>query len=107
MKMLGVWISDDLSWTKNRKEISIKAFSRLSMLTKMKYVGVNNEDLIDVYKLFIRSVAEYCSVAFHSRHTQAGSNKLERIKKVCLKVILGEMCLDYESALEMCGLDSL
>ena len=92
---------------KNCKELFIKAYSRLSMLTKLKYVGVTTEDLIDVYTLFIRSVAEYCSVVFHSRLTQSDSNKLERIQKVCLKVILGDMYVDYESALEMSGLGSL
>ena len=45
--------------------------------------------------------------AFHSRLTVEQSYKLERVQKVCLKVILGEMYLDYESALEMCALQPL
>ena len=44
-KILGVWLSDDLSWTKNTKEICIKAYSRMGMITKLKYVGVKTEDL--------------------------------------------------------------
>ena len=106
-KILGIWLSEDLSWAKNSKEICIKAYSRMSMITKLKYVGVKTEDLIDIYILYIRSVVEYCSVAYHSRLTQADSDKLERIQRTCLKVILGDMFLDYESALEMCGLDKL
>ena len=54
-KLLGVWITEDLSWEKNTKEICIKAFSRISMLTKLKYAGVSIEDLIDIYILFKRS----------------------------------------------------
>ena len=80
-KLLGVWISEDLSWSRNCKEICIKAYSRLSMITKLKYVGVKIEDLIDIYILFIRSVTEYCSVAFHSSLTLEQSNKLETIQK--------------------------
>ena len=99
-KILGIWLSEDLSWAKNSQEICIKAYSRMSMITKLKYVGVKTEDLIDIYKLYIRSVVEYCSVAYHSRLTQADSDKLERIQRTCLKVILGDMFLDYESALE-------
>ena len=38
-KMLGVWVSDDLSRTKNCKQICIKAYSRLSMLSKIKICG--------------------------------------------------------------------
>ena len=106
-KLLGVWINDNLSWSRNCKEITKKAYSRLSLITKLKYVGVGIDDLIDVYKLFIRSCMEYCSVAFHSSLTINQSEKLERIQKTCLKVILGEMYCSYDSALEMCGLETL
>ena len=77
------------------------------MLTRLKYVGTKTEDLIEVYVLFIRSVTEYCSVVYHSRLTTEQADKLERIQRTCLKVILGEMYIDYYSALEMTGLDSL
>ena len=107
IKLLGIWISEDLSWSKNCQEICQKAFSRLTMITKLKYVGVSLEDLLDIYILFIRSVTEYCSVAFHSSLTLQQSEKLEKIQKTCLKVILGEMYIDYKSALEMCGLQTL
>lgn len=106
-KILGVWIEDNLSWSRNCKEICVKAYSRLSLLTKLKYVGVKTEDLIDIYVLYIRSVTEYCSVAFHSSLTNEQTNKLERIQRTCLKVILGVMYIDYDSALEMTGLQTL
>ena len=106
-KMLGIWISDDLCWSRNCQEITRKAYSRLSMITKLKYVGVSRADLLDIYILFIRSVTEYCSIVFHSRLTKDDSLKLERIQKTCLKVILGEDYLDYSTALELCGLQSL
>ena len=106
-KLLGVWISEDLSWSKNTQEIVKKCFSRLSLLTKLKYVGVGTEDLLDIYVLFIRSCAEYCCVAFHSSLTQEQSKSLESIQKVCLRVILGESYIDYNAALEMTGLSTL
>ena len=106
-KILGVWISDDMSWSRNCQETCIKAYSRMSMLTKLKYVGVQKDDLIDIYVLYIRSIAEYCSVAFHSSLTVEQSNQIERIQRTCLKVILDEMYIDYPSALEMSGLDTL
>ena len=106
-KLLGIWITDDLSWAKNCQEICKKAFSRLSMITKLKYVGVPIEHLLDIYILFIRSVAEYCAVAFHSSLTREQSEKLEKIQKTSLKVILGESYISYEAALEMCNLETL
>ena len=63
-KLLGVWISEDLSCSRNCQEITKRAYSRLSMITKLKYEGVSMEDLIDIYILFIRSVTEYC--VYHS-----------------------------------------
>ena len=87
--------------------MSIKAYSRLSMLTKLKYIGTSVEDLLDIYILYIRSVMEYCSVAFHSGLKDIHIRKLEGVQKTCLKVILGEMYVGYEAALEMCGLESL
>ena len=84
-----------------------KCYARLSMLTKLKYVGICIEDLLDIYTLFIRSCAEYCCVAFHSSLTNEQSDSIERIQKVCLKVILGDNFIDYEAALEMTGLKTL
>ena len=107
MKILGTWISEDLSWGRNCQEICRKAYSRLSMITKLKYVSVRQKDLIDIYVKFIRSVTEYCAVSFHASLTQEQSNKLEKIQKTCLKVILGDQYSDYPSALVQCGLQSL
>ena len=106
-KLLGVWITEDMSWSRNSQEICKKAYSRLSMITKLKYVVVSKDDLIDTYVLFIRSVTEYFAVVFHSRLTQQDSMKLERIQKTCLKVILGDLYEDYQNALEICGLQTL
>ena len=106
-KLLGIWISEDLDWGKNCQEICRKAYSRLSMITKLKYAGVSRDDLLDIYVLFIRSIIEYCSVVFHSSLTKEQSNKLERIQKTCLKVILANDYVDYETALRVCGLETL
>ena len=43
--------------TTQNQEICRKAYSRLSMITNL---GVNTEDLLDIYILFIRSVTENC-----------------------------------------------
>ena len=106
-KICGVWLTEDLKWEKNTREITKKAFARMSILTKLKYVGVPSEDLVDIYVLMIRSLTEYCSVVWHSRLTVEQTNKLERIQKICLKVILGDSYTRYSEALDMCSLVSL
>ena len=77
------------------------------MLTKLKYVGVPRKDLLEVYILFIRSLVEYCSVVWHSRLTVEQRTNLERVQKTCLRVILGDDYVSYDSALKMSNLDTL
>ena len=106
-KLLGVWISEYLSWTRNCQEISKKAYARINMLSKLKYAGMKLEDLVNIYILHIRSVTEYCSSAFHSSLTLEQDKKLESIQKVSLKVIMGQAYVDYENALQITGLKTL
>ena len=104
IKLLGVWLTEDLSFEKNTREICIKAYKRMSLLTKLKYVGVKTEDLISVYILFIRSITEYCSVLFHTSLTSDQDKAIEKIQQNCLKIILDDNFVSYDAALEMCGL---
>ena len=96
-----------MSWNKNTKEICIKAYSRVQMLTKLKYAGICRDDLLLIYKLFIRSVIEYCSVAFHTSLTLEQNKTLEGIQATCIKIILGHQYTDYMSALKICDIHSL
>ena len=78
-----------------------------SQRSRLKYVGAPTEDLIQIYCTFIRSLTEYCSTAFHSSLTLRLSEKIEHIQKASLKVILDVNYVDYNAALEMCGLKTL
>ena len=90
VKLVGVWITTFLDWEKNTKELCKKAYARLTLITKLKYVGTTKEDLLDVYILYIRSILEYCSVVWHSTLTVQQSKDIENVQKLCLKIILGE-----------------
>ena len=103
-KLCGVWLTDNMKWEKNTREIARKAFARMSMITKLKYVGVQKEDLLDVYILFIRSLTEYCAVVWHSSLTVELTAMLERVQRISLKVILGDDYTDYEEALDLFNL---
>ena len=60
-----------------------------------------------IYKLFIRSVTEYCSVVFHSSLTQDQQKKLETIQSTSMKIILAHEYEDYESSLKKLSLCTL
>ena len=79
MVHLGVWLTEDMSWNKHVSEMCRRAYPRVKMLSKLKYVGISTEDLIILYCLLIRSLTEYCSVVFHSSLTL-------RLKKTKLKL---------------------
>ena len=106
-KLLGVWLEESGKWEKNTKEILKRAYARVSMLTKLKYAGVNTEDLLHNYKQFVRVMLEYCSVVWHSSLSDQQSRSLERCQSVCLRVILGDNFISYEASLEMTGLQKL
>ena len=107
-KILGCWIDEDVGkWAINTKEIIKSAYSRISMLTKLKYTGVSIKDLIEIYCLFIRSRAEYMSVVWHSTLTVAQAQKIENIQKTSLKIILGENYIDYPTSLSSTALQEL
>ena len=88
-KLLGVWLSENLTLGRNTREICKKAYSRIPILTKLKNVGSIISDLVEIYCLVIRSTTEYCSTAFHHSLTQHEDNKIEPIQKTSLKIILG------------------
>ena len=47
-RLLGVLIQDNLKWDLNTQDICRRAYDRILMITKLKYVGVSQKDLIDV-----------------------------------------------------------
>ena len=100
-------ITDRLCCENHIFEICGKAYPRVKMLSKLKYVGVHTEDLVTLYCLHIYSVTEYCSTAFHSSLSQRLSNKLEAIQRTCLHVIWEKCTLNFILSLEMCALKYL
>ena len=47
MVHLGVWLSEDLTWNKHISELCKKAYPRVKILTRLKYVGTSEDDLIE------------------------------------------------------------
>ena len=69
--------------------------------------NVPQTDLIIVYKLFIRSILEQSCVVWHSSITNEEDNDIERVQKVCLKIILKEGYESYQQAMETTNLEKL
>ena len=106
-KLLGVIISEDLSWHANTKNIIRKAYMRMEILKKLYEFNVPTSQLVQIYKLFIRSVTEQSAVVWSSLITKDESDDLERTQKVALRVILKDQYKSYSNALSSVNLQTL
>ena len=69
-RLLGVVISDDLSWNSNTDELTKKAYKRMIILRKLNEFKINKYDMIKIYILFIISAVEQSSAVWSSSITQ-------------------------------------
>ena len=79
----------------------------MSILRGLFEFNVPRNELINIYVLYIRSVAEFSSVVWSSSLTEEDSIAIERIQKIALRIILKEEYTTYENALALMKLPSL
>ena len=84
-----------------------KANTRMLILHKLYGFNLPDDEMVNIYILFIRSIVEYCCVVWHNSITEEESNHIERVQKVALRIILKEDYTGYSSALELSGLQTL
>ena len=63
-RCLGVWLQSDGKWERNTREITKGAYARIQMLTKLKYSGSSKEELVHLYKQFVKGKLEFSSVVW-------------------------------------------
>ena len=69
--------------------------------------GLQMEDMLDIYILYIRSILESSAVVWHSSIPQAEITAIERVQKVALRIILDDEYESYDHALRVTGLPTL
>ena len=106
-KLLGLKIRDDLTWKSNTEMLTKKAYMRMIILKKLVQFSIPIEELVQIYKLYIRSIVEQYAVVWHSSITNGEKRDLERTQKVALRIIFGNAYTTYTDALEWTGLDTL
>ena len=88
-KVLGIWLQSDLKWDTQIDNMVKKANKKLFMLRSLKKFGFDQDELITVYKSYVRPVIEYCDVVWHSGLSNNQINDLERIQKRACRTMLG------------------
>ena len=106
-KLLGTIIADDLSWDLNTLNIVKKANARMELVRKVASFGASQDDLKNIYFLFVRSLLEQSATVWHSSLTRENSDDLERVQKSAIKVILGNEYKSYNESLLKLDMESL
>ncbi|CAH1239145.1 Hypp5726 [Branchiostoma lanceolatum] len=107
MRILGVYLQSDLKWNVHVNFIYNKASQRLFLLCRVKHFRTPKDDLVIVYTSYIRPVTEYAAPVWHPGLTAELNNKIERIQRRAVRIILGRDYTCYAEACAHLGLPSL
>ena len=107
MKLLGLELSNDLSWKKNTESMIKKAYSKLWMIKRLIKNGASLEDLTDVYVKQVRSILEFGVPVWNSGIKKEQVTDIERVQKSFLHIVLGTDYQNYQSALKETSLETL
>ena len=101
-KVLGVQVSDNLSWNAHCDYIVQKARKRMYALRTLKNSGVANADLMQVYCCIIRSIL---ASPVWAALPGGLAEYVEKVQKTALRIIFPDHA--YDEALVLCGLATL
>ena len=106
-RLLGVIFQSNLSWQGNTDLICQKGYSRLWMIKRLKPLGANDGELVDIYYKQIRCVLELAVAVWTPGLTKLQINQIERVQKCALHVILGGNYQSYNQAKFALGVETL
>ena len=106
-KLLGLIISSDLRWYSNTKAIYNKAMSKMWLIRRMMVLKLEPELIFYYYIKEIRVLAEQGVAIWNSGLTRSQITELEKIQKVALKIILGDLYSSYKTACHFFKIDTL
>ena len=103
-KLLGVYISEDLSWNVHIEHIVKKANKRLYALRTLKKGGLTTMQLVQVYCSIVRSVLEYACPVWAALPKYL-DDTIESVQKRALRIVLPNC--HYDDALIQSGITTL
>ena len=102
-KLLWVKIQSDLKRQENINFICKKVYERVWMIRRLKSLGANTTEMLDVYEKQVRSILELAVPVWNANLTQSEEKQIERVQKTAYYVILGHEYLNYEQGLSTLG----
>ena len=95
---LGVWLSSSLDWSKQVREVCLRANGKLAVLRSVRYLSRSTLDLL--YKLTIRSVIDYGLVVYFHSLKVTELARLNQIQYRAAKLCTGALHFTNQSKLE-------
>ena len=86
--LLGLVITDTLTWDLHCEKMIKKANTRLFFLKQLKRAKVAPKEVVDTFLAIVRPVLEYACQVWHSSLTEEQHDSLEKIQERALKVAL-------------------
>ena len=77
------------------------------MIRRLKKLGVNTQELLDIYHKQVRSVLELAVPVWQPGLTQQEVEQIERVQKCALHIIMGDNYKDYSNALQTLNCETL
>ena len=84
-----------------------KGNARLWFLRRLKTLGASKDTLVDIYKLFCRSVLEYAAPVWSGSLSKGNAQDIERVQRNAYKIIFGKSFNDYNECLDEIEEDTL
>ena len=97
-KHLGIYLSSNLSWSRQIHEVCLQANRKLAVLRSVKYLKRQTLDLL--YKICVRSTLEYGLIIYYHNLTQTQQSRLNRIQYQGAKLCTGALHFTSQIKLE-------
>ena len=80
-KLLSVIISSNLSWSEHMDFITSKGSQRIYSLCLLRRARASEDDILCLYKAFVRAVLEYACTVWHILLSTEQSDQIEHLQK--------------------------
>ena len=107
IRLLGLIIRSDMRWVSNTENMVKKSNKRLWLLRRLKNLGANHKQLVEVYIKQVRCILELAAPAWQGSITLTEKQDIERIQKSACHIILGSSYTSYSSALKTLNFETL
>ena len=92
-------LSSSLKWDEHIQDLVSKARHKVWFIKRLKKMGASQQNLVEMYKLFVRQSLEFAAPLCSSALTQNNKQKIERIQAQVTDLILGPNQLSYRERL--------